>query len=113
MVATRDIGRVAAEMLVSPPQTSEVVDVVGPTYSARQVSQKLGAALGKPLHIVDIPASGHVEALVEAGLSRQIAEVYAEMYAAIGSGLITEKGDRRVRGTTTIHEVIAALVGSA
>jgi uncharacterized protein YbjT (DUF2867 family) len=112
-IATRDIGRLAARLLTSPPRTNEIIDLVGPAYSARQVSEKLGAALGKRLEIVDIPAAGHVEALMQAGLIRPVAEVMAELYRAIGSGLITTKGDRLETGTTGIDEVIAALVGQA
>ena len=89
MIATRDIGRLAAKLLKSPPPSSEVVDLVGPMYSARQLSEKLGAALGKPLRIVDIPAASHIDALMQAGVPKPLAEVYAEMYAGLGSGLIT------------------------
>jgi uncharacterized protein YbjT (DUF2867 family) len=113
MIATRDIGRLAASLSRSPPQRSEIVDLVGPTYSARQLSQKLGAALGKPLQILDIPAGGHVEAMTQAGLPHAIAEVYAELYAAIGTGLITPRGDRTVTGTTTIDEVLPGLLARA
>jgi len=111
MIATRDIGRLAARLLKSPPPTSEVVDLLGPLYSVRQLSEKLGAALGKQLQIVDIPAGGQVEALMQAGLNRSLAEVLAELYQAIGSGLITPHGDRVETGTTEIDEVIAGLIG--
>lgn len=110
MIATRDIGRLAAELLKSAPRASEAVDLVGPEYSASQLRDKLGAALDKPLRIVDIPAGNHVDAFMQAGMPRSIAEVYSEMYAALGSGLITASGDRRVAGTTPIDEVIAGLV---
>jgi uncharacterized protein YbjT (DUF2867 family) len=113
MIATQDIGRLAARLLKSPPQTSEIVDLVGPAYSARQLSQKLGAALGKPLQLVDIPAGGHLEAMTQAGLPQEIAEVYAELYAAIGAGLTTPKGDRTVLGATPIDDVLPGLVARA
>jgi uncharacterized protein YbjT (DUF2867 family) len=113
MIATRDIGALAAKLLKSPPRASEVVDLVGPMYSARQLSEKLSAALGKPLRLVDIPAGSHIDALMQAGVPRPIAEVYAEMYAALGSGLITARGGRRVNGTTPVDSVIAELVAPA
>ena len=72
MIATRDIGGIAASALVSPPPTSEVVDLFGPTYSVRQVAEHLGAALGKTLEIVNIPPEGHVTALMKAGIPQQI-----------------------------------------
>jgi hypothetical protein len=67
-------------------------------YSARQLADKLGTALGKRLQVVDIPEAGQVEVMIQAGLPRPVAEVYAEMYRAIGSGLITSNGDRTVTG---------------
>jgi uncharacterized protein YbjT (DUF2867 family) len=54
MIATRDIGGLAS-LLRSAPERSETVDLVGPMYSARQLSDKLGRALGKRLQVVDIP----------------------------------------------------------
>lgn len=113
MVATKDIGRLAASLLREPPERSEVVDLVGPPYSARQVSDALGKALGKALRVVDIPAGGHVDALMQAGLARGLAEVMAEMYGAIGAGLITAKGDRLVSGTTGLEETLSRLVSQA
>jgi uncharacterized protein YbjT (DUF2867 family) len=110
MIATEDIGRLAAKLLKSPPPSSEAVDLAGPEYSARQLSDKLGAALGKPLRIVDIPPAGHIEALTQAGVPLPTARVLAEMYGALGSGLIRANGDRRVEGTTPIDGLIAGLV---
>lgn len=111
MIATKDIGRLAAELLMAPPAASEVVDLLGPAYSARQLSQKLGVALGKPLQVVDIPAERHIEAMTQAGLPRSIAEAYAEMYVAIGAGRLRPNGDRQITGQTTIDDVLPALLG--
>jgi uncharacterized protein YbjT (DUF2867 family) len=107
MIATRDIGRLAAAALTSPPPTSEVVDLFGPTYSVRQVAEHLGAALGRTLEIVNIPPEGHVTALMQAGMPQQIAEAVAEMFAAFSAGLLVPRGDRSLRGSTTIDLVIA------
>lgn len=111
MIATKDIGALAAESLLSPAAKSENVDLHGPAYSQRQVAEKLGAALGKALQIVDIPQAGWIDALKQGGLSQQFAEMYAEMYGGFVSGAITPKGDRMVQGSTTLDEVIKGLVG--
>jgi uncharacterized protein YbjT (DUF2867 family) len=110
MIATKDIGALAAESLLSPPAGSEVVDLHGPAYSFRQVAEKLGAALGKTLQIVEIPEAGWVPAMVQAGLSQQWAECYAEMYGGFASGKVAPKGDRLVQGKTTLDEVLETLV---
>lgn len=110
MIATKDIGALAAESLLSPPAKSEVVDLHGPAYSQRQVAEKLGAAIGKTLQIVDIPQAGWVDAFKQGGLSQHFAEVYAEMYGGFVSGAIQPKGDRLVEGKTTLDEVIKGLV---
>jgi uncharacterized protein YbjT (DUF2867 family) len=107
MIATRDIGRLAASALTSPPPKSEVVDLFGPTYSVRQVAEHLGTALGTTLEIVNIPPEEHVTALMKAGMPQQIAEAVAEMFAAFSAGLLVPRGDRRLSGSTTIDKVIA------
>jgi uncharacterized protein YbjT (DUF2867 family) len=109
MVATRDIGRLAARALQSPPETGETIDLIGPEYTPRQLAEKLGPALGKSLQIVDIPAAGHVQAFVDAGFPRSTAEVYAELYAALGSGILQPRGDRIEKGTTPIDEILPGL----
>jgi uncharacterized protein YbjT (DUF2867 family) len=110
MIATKDIGALAVESLLSPPAKSEVVDLHGPAYSIRQCAEKLGAALGKTLQIVDIPQAGWVEAMTQGGLPKQFAEAYAEMYAGFATGKIVPKGDRLVQGKTTLDDVIKTLV---
>lgn len=110
MIATKDIGALAAQSLSSPPAKSEIVDLQGPAYSYRQVAEKLGRALGKTLKVVDIPAAGHVSALVQAGFSKNLAQEFAEMYAGLASGKIAPRGDRLVQGKTGIDEVIQAAV---
>ena len=110
MIATKDIGALAAQSLLSPAAKSEIVDLHGPAYSNRQVAEKLGKALGKQLKVVDIPAAGHVDALLQAGFSKELAEVFAEMYAGFASGGISPKGDRMVQGKTELDETIRAAV---
>lgn len=109
-IATRDIGALAAAELLSPASKSEIVDLHGPAYSQRQIAQKLGAAVGKELQIVDVPQAGWVDAMKQGGLSQQMAEIMAEMYGGFVSGKISPKGDRLVQGKTEIDEVIKALV---
>jgi uncharacterized protein YbjT (DUF2867 family) len=109
MVATKDIGAEATRLLLTPPAKSTIVDIAGPSYTAVQVAELLGKKLGKPLTVVAIPEPGWVGALTGAGLSQQIAELYAEMYSAFMKGLCVPKGDRMVQGATTLDATIAEL----
>ena len=106
MIATRDIGALAAQSLLKPPAKSEIVDLHGPSYSNRQVAEKLGRALGKQLQVVDVPPAQHVPALMQAGFSKELAETFAEMYAGFASGGLAPRGDRLVQGKTELDETI-------
>jgi uncharacterized protein YbjT (DUF2867 family) len=109
-IATKDIGELAAKSLMSPPAKSEAIDLVGPFYSNAQIAEKLGAVLGKKLQIVDVPQAGWVDAMKQGGMPSHTAEVYAEMFGGFASGKIQPNGDRTVKGTTPIDEVIRGLV---
>jgi len=112
MVATADLGAVAARALQSPPDVSENVDVVGPSYSERAVATLLGEALGRELQVATIPEEAWVGAFVQAGFRPRIAESLAELYRADEQGLLAPRGDRTVRAhtplETTIGRVLAA-----
>jgi uncharacterized protein YbjT (DUF2867 family) len=106
MIATRDIGHFAAHALLNPPQRIETIDLLGPSYTIRQVAEALGRALGADLAVVDIPPARQSDALVEAGIPRPVADAVAEMFAAFNAGLINPQGDRCLIGATTIEETI-------
>ena len=110
MIATKDIGMLATQLLMEKPQKSHVVDLHGPAYSVKQIAEKLGAALGKKLQIINIPEPEWVPAMTQAGMPRHLAEVFAEMYHAFGAGIIKPRGDRMVEGRTTIDEVVRTLI---
>ena len=110
MVATRDLGAQAVASLTSPPAKNEIVDVIGPAYSAKLVAEKLGAALGKSLKVVDVPQPGWVGAMTQGGVPAPLAEALAEMYGAAAQGKLTPKGDRLVQGKTTLDEVLPKLL---
>ena len=112
MIATRDIGRFAAHALLNPPERSETIDLLGPSYTIRQVAEALGRVLSKDLTVVDIPAARQSDTLVEAGIPRSMADAVAEMFAAFNAGLITQEGDRSLVGATTIEETIQHYVQS-
>lgn len=109
MVATRDIGRVAATALADPPATSEIVHLDGPEYTERQVAEKLGAVLGKPLDVALLPREAWEPTLVDAGVPPTFAAELAEMYDAEARGLLQPTGDRQHRCVTELDDTLAAL----
>lgn len=112
MNATRDVGEEIARILLAPPGASHVVDIVGPSYSARDVAAALGGALGKPLQVINLPRNQWVPTLTQAGLSSSGAESLGEMYDALGRGILQPRGDRQVRVTTPIEETMKNLVAA-
>jgi uncharacterized protein YbjT (DUF2867 family) len=110
MGATQDLGAIAAETLLSSPARSEVVDIIGPAYSERDVATALGNALGRELYVATIPEDAWAGALADAGFRPRIAESLAELYRADEDGLLAPRGDRRIQVTTTIEVTIAGML---
>ncbi len=112
MVAARDIAAVAAEELQRDPTISEVVDIVGPSYSERQVAAILGAALGRELQAITISEPGWQGALLDAGFAPHIAASLSELYKADDEGRLGPRGDRSVEATTDLATTIRGMVGA-
>ena len=113
MVATRDLGAVAAQVLLTPASTSETADVIGPAYSEREVATALGRALGRELQIATMSEDAWLGALTEAGFRLQVAEQLAELYRADEAGLLAPRGDRRIHVATPIETTIARILAPA
>ena len=111
-IATRDIGHVAAGCLRDAPDTSEIVDLVGPVYSVRGMADTVGAALDRTVQVVDIPASQQVDSLIAWGMPRRYAESFVELVGCLASGLVTPSGDRIVRGTTELRDILPGIVAA-
>jgi len=111
-IATRDVGRIAASLLLSPPATREVIDLIGPMYSPRQLAAALGTSLGREIQVVDVPPPARVGALIQAGLPQSFAEEVAELYACFDAGRIRPQGDRALMAKTTIQQTIPALLAA-
>jgi uncharacterized protein YbjT (DUF2867 family) len=111
-IATRDVGHIVADLLEDGSAAGQVIDLVGPMYSVRGISDALGVALGRPLQVVDIPADAHVETLVQAGLSPSFAEAVAELYACFAAGRVRPAGHRSLAGSTTLEELLPTLLAA-
>jgi uncharacterized protein YbjT (DUF2867 family) len=114
MVATRDIGRVAAGALVEGPRQGReaIIELSGPRdTSFEDLAADLSKVLGKPVAPVHVPRAGVKGALLQAGLSEDRAGLYDEMTAGVDSGRVAFEGNgvRAVRGTVDPVEVLRVL----
>ncbi|MBZ2195548.1 NAD(P)H-binding protein [Ruania sp. N2-46] len=110
MVATEDLGAVAADALLSPPAASEAVDIIGPAYSERAVAVALGDALGRQLHVATLPDEAWAGALEDAGFRPHIATSVAELYRADEQGLLAPRGDRSIHVHTSFDVTLDRLL---
>jgi uncharacterized protein YbjT (DUF2867 family)/SAM-dependent methyltransferase len=109
MVAARDVGRVAASCLLEP--RSEVIDVIGPAYSATEIADLVAASTGRPVSVAVVPPEAQVPALAGLGLPRKYAEAVVEL-AAIAPR-VRPAGDRVHEGTTTLAETLEAVLAGS
>ncbi|MGK9168273.1 NmrA family NAD(P)-binding protein [Inquilinus limosus] len=113
MVATADIGRVAAEVLREGWAGHRTIALEGPAaVSPNDVAAAFGRALGKPVQAVAVPEAGWPEALSQSGFSARTLAGFIEMMRGINSGHIDFASDpaaERRQGRTSIDTVVAAL----
>lgn len=103
MIAARDIGNAAADALLRfdfvGRQTRELHGQRDLSYG--EVAQIIGQAIGKPdLAYVQIPDDDFRAALVQMGLSTNIANLILEMAAAMNSGHMRPLEPRSAANTT-------------
>lgn len=103
VIAVEDIARVAAENLrFLPFRGVSVRELLGQRdLSMREMTRILGKAIGQPtLQYVEFSYEETCSAMINAGISRDVARLYAEMYRAFNEGRITSGLVRSARNTT-------------
>jgi len=103
MIATRDIGAAAAEALVeldfTGKQARELLGQRDVTY--REVASVIGKAIDRPnLQYVQLPPPQLKPALVQMGMSSNMADLILEMADALNSGYMVALEPRSPRNTT-------------
>lgn len=113
MVATVDIGKLAASLLVEGATATSIVDLSGPAkQSSADVARALSSITGKTITVAEAPLEAMVPTLTGFGLPAGVAELYREMTGAIITGHVAfEGGDRRVTGSTSVDTVLRKLLG--
>jgi uncharacterized protein YbjT (DUF2867 family) len=115
-VATIDIGRTAAAALVEGAARGEtrVIELAGPSdASGEDVARALTKLTGKPITVKAASLDAVVPTFTSFGLSKQVAELYREMYAGIISGRVAWEGGkaRAIRGNASLDATLAKLLG--
>jgi uncharacterized protein YbjT (DUF2867 family) len=112
MIATRDIGAVAAELLLKldlrQKQTRELQGQRD--ISMNEVTTIIGKAIGKPdLVYKHLPNEQIRPALIQLGMSTNMADLILEMAAALNTGKMRAHEPRSARNTTpTSYETFVA-----
>jgi len=109
MVATQDIGVVAAEALLSPPAEHAWIELSGPKeYSMADAAAIASQVLGRPVKPLVLPIDAMVPTLTQYGLSANVAGLYREMNEGLGKGLVAFEGKgKSLRGKVTLEDVLA------
>jgi uncharacterized protein YbjT (DUF2867 family) len=114
MVATQDVGRLAADLLRQPRSGTRVVELEGPVrVSANDLAQTFAVVLGRPVR-VEIVARESWEGLFRAqGMKNPQARI--RMLDGFNEGWIefSDQGRSAVKGATPLLEVITALVAAS
>jgi uncharacterized protein YbjT (DUF2867 family) len=93
MVATHDIGRTAADLLLEPRAGVRVVELSGPRdLTPKDVADALGRRVGHAVRVEPLPLEAVEPSFVSAGMSADVARLFREMYGALIEGTIAWEG---------------------
>ncbi len=98
MIATADIGRVAAELLLEPASGTRVVELTATRdWSPNDVASELSRVLGRAITPEFAPLDAVVPAFTAMGMRRGIAELFREMIDALNQGVIHSQSPPALR----------------
>ncbi|MEZ4241438.1 MAG: NmrA family NAD(P)-binding protein [Myxococcota bacterium] len=110
-VSVRDIGRVAAELLLEGPQGDRVVPLAGPVDATPQdAAGALTALLGRPIALAAAPPEAAEGAFTGMGMPQPMAALYGELYQGIAAGRLSFPEAPR-RGVVGLQDGLRALLG--
>jgi NAD(P)H dehydrogenase (quinone) len=112
MVSTRDVGRVASEVLGGPAWTGRrVVELEGPRrYSPDDLALALSQVVGRPVQPRAIPRDQWEPAFEAQGVPAAAAALRAEMLDGFNTGHVDfGREAEHVRGSVSLDEAVAKL----
>ncbi len=111
MVATQDVGRVAATLLREDWRGTRVVELEGPVrVSPDDLARTFATALKRPVRVETVPRESWEPMFRTQGMRHPMPRI--RMLDGFNEGWIefTEHGRSAIKGTTTLESVIAELV---
>lgn len=99
-VTREDCARIAAAVMAEPPAGNQKLDVTGPeTLSGADVAALVSEISGTEVEYLSIPLGALIDGMVQHGLPRPLAEVYASFDAGTAAGELDVKSDSVERFT--------------
>ena len=115
MVATADVGRVAADALLESAPGTTILELAGPRdYAPEDLAASLSGPLGKPVRVQALPIDAVEPTFVAIGMPAGVARLFREMYAGVNSGLVAWEGApaHARRGRLGAAEVLGPMLRS-
>ncbi len=111
MIATHDIGVLAANLLLEGATQHQVVELGGPKRSHAEAARVVSQIVGKPISVKEFPLEAVVPTFTSFGMPQDLATRYEEMLRGVASGHVAfEGGHRRLQGTTSLEAVLRGLL---
>jgi uncharacterized protein YbjT (DUF2867 family) len=113
MIATRDIGVVAATALLEGPRGHSVIELEGPArHAPGDVAKTLTEITGKALEVQFAPEEAIVPTFLGFGFSAHMSELYREMIVGMNAGTMVFEGGAaiHVTGKTPLRDVLSRLL---
>jgi uncharacterized protein YbjT (DUF2867 family) len=111
MIATVDIGRQAASLLVEGGKGARVVQLGGPAVTMSDVAATLGRITGQAVRVQEAPLDAVVPTFTGFGMPKDLAELYREMLEGFVAGrVVAEAGQKHVPGTTSIETFLRGVL---
>lgn len=113
-VSREDVAAVAAALLDQTPPSSQALDVTGPAaLDGREIAALLSEISGRKVEHQPIPHAALVAGMVEHGMPKPVAEVYASFDAGIAAGELDVASDVVARLTGKRAESLAEFLRRA
>jgi NAD(P)H dehydrogenase (quinone) len=99
-VTREDCARTAAAVVAEPPAGDQRLDVTGPeALSSAELAALASQISGRPLEHQSIPLTALIDGMVQHGLPRPLAEIYASFDAGTAAGELDVTSDSVARFT--------------